>query len=47
MEGVTVSIIRAGKYKALANQNEPLSKEGRAQIQADLPTPLTRSSLNT
>ena len=34
MEGVTVSIIRAGKYKALANQNEPLSKEGRAQIQA-------------
>lgn len=34
MEGVTVSIIRAGKHKALANQNEPLSKEGRAQIQA-------------
>ncbi len=34
MDGVTVSIIRAGKYKALANQNEPLSKEGRAQIQA-------------
>jgi signal peptide peptidase SppA len=34
MEGVTVSIIRAGKYKALANQNEPLSKEARAQIQA-------------
>jgi len=34
MEGVTVSVIRAGKYKALANQNEPLSKEARAQIQA-------------
>jgi signal peptide peptidase SppA len=34
MDGVTVSIIRAGKHKALANRNEPLSKEGRAQIQA-------------
>ena len=34
MDGVTVSVIRAGKYKALANQNEPLSKEARAQIQA-------------
>lgn len=34
MEGVTVTVIRAGKYKALADQNEPLSKEGKAQIQA-------------
>ncbi len=34
MEGVTVTVIRSGKYKALADQNEPLSKEGKAQIQA-------------
>lgn len=34
MEGVTVTVIRAGKYKALADQNEPLTKEGKAQIQA-------------
>jgi len=34
MEGVTVTVIRAGKYKALADQNEPLPKEGRDQIQA-------------
>jgi signal peptide peptidase SppA len=34
MEGVKVTVIRAGKYKALADSNEPLSKEGEAQIQA-------------
>jgi signal peptide peptidase SppA len=34
MEGVTVTVIRAGKYKALADSNEPLSPEGEAQIQA-------------
>jgi signal peptide peptidase SppA len=34
MEGITVTIIRGGKYKALADSNEPLSKEGRAQLQA-------------
>lgn len=34
MEGKTVTVIRAGKYKALANANEPLTQEGRAQIQA-------------
>jgi signal peptide peptidase SppA len=34
MEGRTVTVIRAGKYKALANVNEPLTQEGRAQIQA-------------
>ena len=34
MEGKTVTVIRAGKHKALANSNEPLTKEGRAQIQA-------------
>lgn len=32
--GIGVSVIRAGKYKALANSVEPLSEEGRAQIQA-------------
>ena len=34
MEGVTVTIIRAGRYKALADPNEPLTKEAEAQIQA-------------
>ena len=34
MEGVTVTVIRAGKYKALADSNEPLTKAGEAQIQA-------------
>ena len=33
-EGVTVTVIRSGKYKALANQNEPLTAEAKAQIQA-------------
>ena len=32
--GIGVNVIRAGKYKALANSVEPLSEEGRAQIQA-------------
>jgi len=34
MEGVTVTVIRGGKYKALADSNEPLTKAGEAQIQA-------------
>ena len=34
MEGVTVTVIRAGKDKALADSNEPLTKAGEAQIQA-------------
>ena len=34
MEGVAVTVIRAGKYKALADPNEPLSKAAEAQIQA-------------
>ena len=33
-EGIGVNVIRAGKYKALANSVEPLSEEGRKQIQA-------------
>ena len=32
-EGVGVTVVRAGKYKALANSNEKLTPEGRAQIQ--------------
>lgn len=32
--GVGVNVIRAGKYKALANSVEPLSEEGRKQLQA-------------
>lgn len=32
--GVGVTVVRAGKYKALANSVEPLSAEGKAQIQA-------------
>lgn len=32
--GIGVNVIRAGKYKALANSVEPLSEEGRKQIQA-------------
>lgn len=31
--GIGVTVVRAGKYKALANSVEPLTKEGRAQIQ--------------
>lgn len=33
-EGVTVTVIRSGKYKALADSNEPLTDAARAQIQA-------------
>src|SRR5574340_100582 len=32
--GIGVNVVRAGKYKALANSVEPLSEEGRKQIQA-------------
>jgi signal peptide peptidase SppA len=32
-EGVTKTIIRAGKYKALANPIEPLSEEAKADLQ--------------
>ena len=32
-EGVGVTVVRAGKHKALANSNEKLTEEGRAQIQ--------------
>lgn len=35
-EGVKVSIIRAGKYKAEGNPYEPLSEEARASLQADV-----------
>jgi signal peptide peptidase SppA len=31
--GINVTVIRAGKFKALASKFEPLSKEARAQIQ--------------
>jgi signal peptide peptidase SppA len=34
MKGVTVTVIRAGKYKALADQNEKLTPEAEAQIRA-------------
>jgi ClpP class serine protease len=34
MDGVKVTVIRAGKFKALADPNEPLSKAAEAQIQA-------------
>lgn len=33
-DGVTVTIIRAGKYKALANPYEPLTEVAKAEIQA-------------
>ena len=32
-DGIGVTVVRAGKYKALANSVEPLSAEGKAQIQ--------------
>ena len=32
--GIGVTVIRAGKYKALANGVEKLTEEGKAQIQA-------------
>ncbi len=34
MEGRTVTVVRAGKHKALANANEPLTEAARAQIQS-------------
>lgn len=35
-DGVTATVMRAGKYKALANPYEPLTEEAKAQIQAAL-----------
>lgn len=35
-DGVTVNVMRAGKYKALINSVEPLSETGREQMQAQL-----------
>jgi signal peptide peptidase SppA len=35
-EGINVTVLRAGKYKALANSFEPLSQDGREQIQKSL-----------
>jgi len=32
-EGIKVNIIRAGKYKQIGNPSEPLSEEGRAEMQ--------------
>ena len=35
-DGVTATVMRAGRYKALANPYEPLSEDGKAEIQAKL-----------
>ena len=35
-EGVTKTVMRAGRYKALGNPFEPLSEEGKAEIQSKL-----------
>ncbi len=35
-EGVTTTVMRAGKYKALGNPMEPLSAAGKAEIQTQL-----------
>ena len=35
-EGVTTTVMRAGRYKALGNPYEPLSEDGKAEIQAKL-----------
>jgi signal peptide peptidase SppA len=35
-EGIGVTVMRAGKYKALANSVEPLTKDAKDQIQASL-----------
>lgn len=32
--GIGVTVVRSGQYKALVNPNEPLSKEGEAQLQS-------------
>lgn len=34
--GITPTVVRAGKFKALANEMEPLSDKGREQMQASL-----------
>jgi signal peptide peptidase SppA len=36
MEGVTPTVIRAGKYKAVGNRFEPLTAEGEETIQAEI-----------
>ena len=35
-EGITNTVMRAGRYKALGNPYEPLSEDGKAEIQAKL-----------
>lgn len=35
-EGITKTVLRAGRYKALGNPFEPLSEDGKAEIQAKL-----------
>jgi signal peptide peptidase SppA len=35
-EGIKVTVMRAGKYKALANSNEPLTSAAKEQIQSSL-----------
>ena len=35
-EGITKTVMRAGRYKALGNPYEPLSEDGKAEIQAKL-----------
>lgn len=35
-EGITKTVMRAGRYKALGNPFEPLSEDGKAEIQAKL-----------
>ena len=35
-EGITTTVMRAGKYKMLANPYEPLSEDAKAQIQSQL-----------
>lgn len=35
-QGVGVTVLRSGKYKALANQYEPLSEAGQKQVQREL-----------
>ena len=36
MSGITTTVLRAGKFKALGNPHEPLSDDARAEIQASL-----------
>lgn len=35
-EGIKATVIRSGKYKQLGNSNEPLTEEGRLEIQGQL-----------